>query len=163
MKKAHILYALPLFMAACDGSTEKAQQAQTAAALAPQITTEADKVAGLEVSNPSAFARPDTLVSLSLNELGVVAGPLQVWEGSEALPTQLVDDDGDHGADRLVFLANLDAAAMHRYVIDRGETGHDLAPRTHAEVSIKEGGEWQDKVYVGWTFRNVDHVATPPQ
>jgi rhamnogalacturonyl hydrolase YesR len=38
-----------------------------------------------------------------------------------------------------------------------------VAPRTHAEVSIKEGGEWQEQVYVGGVFRNVDHVTTPPQ
>ncbi len=119
-------------------------------------------VATLEVSNPSEFARPDTLVSLTLNELGVSAGPLQVWEGDTALPTQLVDDDGDDRPDRLVFLTRLDAAATHNYVIDRNVAELDVTPRTHAEVSIKEGGEWQDQVYVGGTFKNVEHVTTPP-
>jgi rhamnogalacturonyl hydrolase YesR len=120
-------------------------------------------VAGLEVSNPSAFARPDTFISLSLNELGVTAGPLQVWEGDTARPTQLVDDDGDNNPDRLVFLADLDAAATHDFVIDRQKADLDLPTRTHAEVSVKEGGEWQDKVYVGGTFRNVEQVTAPPQ
>lgn len=120
-------------------------------------------VARLEVSNPSAFARPDTLVSLSLNELGVTAGPLQVWEGDATRPTQLVDDDGDGRSDRLVFLADLDAAATHSYSIDGEEADHAQAPRTHAEVSIKEGGEWQDSKYVGGAFKNVDYVTPPPQ
>jgi rhamnogalacturonyl hydrolase YesR len=125
--------------------------------------TAAEPVALLEVSNPSAFARPDTLISLSLNELGVTAGPLQVGEGEAARPTQLVDDDGDDRPDRLVFLADLDAAAKHRYLITTEDAGLALSPRTHAEVSIKEGGEWQEKTYVGGTFKNVDHVTTPPQ
>src|SRR5688500_5807762 len=76
-------------------------------------------LAHLEVSNPSTFPRPDTLVHLSLDELGVTGGPLQVWEGSAARPTQLLDDDGDGNPDRLAFLADLDAAATHRYVVDR--------------------------------------------
>jgi rhamnogalacturonyl hydrolase YesR len=129
----------------------------------PVADAAAQAVAHLEVSNPSEFARPDTLVGLSLNELGVTEGPLQVWEGDEPRPTQLVDDDGDDRPDRLVFLADLDAAAPHSYRINGQEADLPASPRTHAEVSIKEGGEWQGKTYVGGTFKNVDHVTTPPQ
>ncbi len=147
MKKSHLLSALFTVLLGCNGTQE------------PQ----GDAVAHLEVSNPSAFARPDTLVSLSLNELGVTAGPLQVWEGDAARPTQLMDDDGDDRHDRLVFLADLDEAATHSYLINRQEAGGAQSPRTHAEVSIKEGGEWQEETYVGGTFKNVSHVTPPPQ
>ena len=54
-------------------------------------------VAELEVGNPSAFARPDTLVRLSLESLGTTEGPFQVWEGETARPTQLIDEDGVKG------------------------------------------------------------------
>jgi len=163
MKRAHILYALPFVLAACDSSTDKVEVVPAETAPVTEIIVEPAPVAGLGVSNPSEFARPDTLISLSLNELGVTAGPLQVWEGDTAQPSQLVDDDGDSNPDRLLFLANLGAAATQSYVIDRDESRQNLAPRTHAEVSIKEGGEWQEQVYVGGSFRNVDHVTTPPQ
>ena len=120
-------------------------------------------IAHLEVSNPSAFPRPDTLVRLSLNELGVTAGPLQVWEGATARPTQLLDDDGDGRPDRLAFLADLGAAATHTYSID-GRTAAAAGPaRAHAEVSIKEGGHWQGKTYVGGTFTGVRQVTLPAQ
>ncbi len=147
MKNALLVSALFLVLLGCGGAPE------------PQD----DVVAHLEVSNPSAFARPDTLISLSLNEVGVTAGPLQVWEGEVAQPTQLVDDDGDDRPDRLVFLTDLDAAATHGYLINREEAELSSPQRTHAEVSIKEGGEWQEATYVGGTFKNVDHVTTPPQ
>jgi len=146
MRKAFLLSALIIVLLGC-GASE------------PQ----ADAVAHLEVSNPSAFACPDTLVSFSLNELGVTAGPLQVYEADVPRPTQLVDDDGDNRPDRLVFLADLDAAATHTYRIDRQQGGGLSPPRTHAEVSVKEGGEWQEKKYVGGTFKTVDHVTPPPQ
>ena len=145
MRKSLLLSVLFLVLLGCDRAPE------------PQAATR------LEVSNPSAFARPDTLISLSLNELGMTAGPLQVWEGDAARPTQLIDDDGDDRPDRLVFLADLEEAATHCYLIDGREAGLTVAPRTHAEVSIKEGGEWQEEVYVGGTFKNVSHLTNPPQ
>lgn len=163
MKKAHFLFALPFVLLACGNATDTAEAAT--ATIAPTQRTEAKpaSVALLEVSNPSEFARPDTLVTLSLNELGVSEGPLQVWEGDTAQPTQLVDVDGDNQPDKLVFLAQLGPAATHNFVIDRRVADLDLVSRAHAEVSIKEGGEWQDKVYIGGTFKNVNHVTTPPQ
>ncbi|MCJ7816035.1 MAG: DUF4861 domain-containing protein, partial [Xanthomonadales bacterium] len=163
MKRLHILYALPFILAACDSATDKVEVVPAETAPVAESVAKPEPVAGLEVSNPSEFARPDTLISLTLNELGVTAGPLQVWEGDTAQATQLVDDDGDSEPDRLVFLADLGAAATQNYVIDRGESGQILTSRTHAEVSIKEGGEWQEKVYVGGAFKNVSHVTTPPQ
>ncbi|HEX4951841.1 MAG TPA: glycoside hydrolase family 88 protein [Thermoanaerobaculia bacterium] len=120
-------------------------------------------VAELEVGNPSAFPRPDTLVRLSLDELGVDSPPLQVWEGEAPRPTQLLDDDGDGRPDALAFLADLDAAATHRFVIDRRPAGSATPQRVHAEVSVKEGGAWQEKKYVGGTFRSVRQVTMPPQ
>jgi unsaturated rhamnogalacturonyl hydrolase len=133
--------------------------AQRAAAAA----SEPQAVASIEVANPSSFARTDTLVRLSLAELGVTGGPLQVWEGETARPTQLVDENGDGQADAVVFLADLGAAATHLYRVDRRPSGQAVAPRAHAEVSIKEGGAWEGKTYVGGTFRSVSQVTMPPQ
>ena len=120
-------------------------------------------IAQLEVQNPSAFVRPDTLVRLSFEELGVNAGPLQVWEGQTARPTQLLDGNADGRADALVFLADLGAAATHYFAVDRSAATRSPSPRAHAEVSIKEGGAWHEKKYVGGTFKNVAHVTPPPQ
>jgi unsaturated rhamnogalacturonyl hydrolase len=134
-----------------------ASLASAAAPIAP--------LAHIEVQNPSTFARPDTLVRLSFEELGVKVGPLQVWEGKAARTTQLLDADGDGHADTLLFLADLGAAATHSYVIDRtaATTATPVAPRAHAEISIKEGGAWQEKKYVGGTFKSVAQVTQPPQ
>jgi hypothetical protein len=97
-----------------------------------------------------------------LNELGVTAGPLQVWEGDAARPTQLVDDDGDDRPDRLVFLADLAAAATHSYRINRQEAGH-LSPAANARRGvIKRGRRVAGNTYVDGSFKNVTHDP-PPQ
>ncbi len=158
MKSLHLFWVPALFLIACNDTTDTT-------VITPAVQAEAipELVATFEVSNPSEFSRPDTLISLTLNELGVASGPLQVWQGDKDQPTQLVDDDGDGSPDRLVFLADLDAAATHGFVIDRGETSRSIPSRAYAEVSDKEGGEWQDAVYVGGTFKNVDQLTNPPQ
>jgi len=164
MRFSCVLLVLPFVLLGCDRAKESAGEQQPAETAASVAVEEMDGVvAWLEVSNPSEFARPDTLVSLTLNELGVTSGPLQVWQGEAPQATQLVDDDGDGQEDRLVFLTNLEAAQIRDYVIDQQDIVQDLAKRTQAEISIKEGGEWQDKVYVGGTFGNVDQVTNPPQ
>lgn len=133
----------------------------------PEKKAQPEVVAHLEVANPSDFARPDTLVRLSLEALGVAGPPLQVWEGDAARTTQLIDEDGDGRADTLAFLADLAAGATHSFVVDRREVKeepkNDAAPRAHAEVSIKEGGAWQGQKYVGGTFQSVRKVEAPPQ
>lgn len=122
-----------------------------------------EEIAHLEVGNPSRFPRPDTLVRLSFEALGVAGGPLQVWEGDAARITQLLDEDGDGRADTLAFLADLGAGATHRYLIDRRAAQGQPAQRAHAEISIKEGGRWEGKVYQGGAFRSVSRVEAPPQ
>ena len=124
---------------------------------------QAPPVATVEVSNPSTFARPDTLVKLSFAELGVAGGPLQVWDGTAARPTQLLDDDGDGRADSVAFLADLGAAATHTYTVDARAAETVFPQRAHAEVSVKEGGAWEGKTYEGGAFRSVSQVTMPPQ
>ena len=163
MKTTALLLAILLALPACDKATEAPVPVAEPQAGEPVVVTAPEIIAGLQVSNPGDFARPDTLLSFSLGELGVTDGPLQVWQGDQAQATQLVDDNADGRPDRLVFLTDLDAAATHEFVIDRRESGQSVAARAFAEVSIKEGGEWQDKEYVGGTFKNVGHVTPPPQ
>ena len=159
-KTSNLLWLLPLVLLGC----KETANTPTIAPSPPQATEEIPAyIATLEVSNPSKFARPDTPISFSLNQLGVTAGPLQVWNGEVAMPTQLVDDDGDGSPDRLVFLTDLAPAATEAFRIDRQEAGQSFTSRAHAEVSIKEGGEWKDSSYVGGTFKNVGHLTNPPQ
>jgi len=161
MKRSHLIFALPFVLLGCDNATD--QSASAPASAPPAAVEQAAPVATLEVSNPSAFARPNTTIQLTLNQLGVSGGPLQAWESGNPLPTQLVDDDGDGAPDRLMFLSDLGPAATHEYVIDKSDVKLKLTPRTHAEVSVKEGGEWKDQHYEGGSWKDVEHVTTPPQ
>lgn len=163
MKKLLALFIVSVALLGCEKTTETPVTATAPPVETAPAETAPEVVATLEVSNPSEFPRPDTLMSFSLNELGVTDGPLQVWQGDIAQATQLVDDNADGTPDRLVFLTDLDASATYDYVINRQEAEQSFPARAQAEVSIKEGGEWQDEKYVGGSFKNVNHVTNPPQ
>lgn len=125
---------------------------------------DAKPLATLSVSNPSTFDRDDVFVHLSLNQLGVAEGtPVQVWAGSQAVPTQMIDADGDGDYDDLAFLTSLAAQGSKSFSIDQRAQDLQISKRTQAEVSIKQGGEWQDKKYLGGSFKNVTQVTPPPQ
>ena len=39
----------------------------------------------------------------------------------------------------------------------------ELVPKTYAEISIKKGGVWEDRKYVGGTFKNVTEISLPKE
>ncbi len=39
----------------------------------------------------------------------------------------------------------------------------NATPKTYAEISIKEGGKWQGREYIGGSFKNVDSVMVPKE
>lgn len=162
MKKLFTILVASLVMFGCNNQTGQPTEASAPEVKPSPDASPSDLIAQLTVSNPSTFARPDTLLSFTLDELGVTDGPLQVWQEDRAQATQLVDDDADGKADRLVFLTDLGAAATHEYVIDTRSSDDMPQARAYAEISVREGGEWQDRKYVGGAFKNVDQVTPPP-
>ena len=124
-----------------------------------------DKVglATITLSNPSEFARKDQSAVFSLDELGLTTnGNYRVTSAGVEVASQASDTDGDGSKDALVFVADFAPAESKTFAIIAGSaTTPDK--RTQAEVSIKEGGAWEDQKYVGGTFTNVEAVTLPPQ
>jgi rhamnogalacturonyl hydrolase YesR len=145
---------IPLLIAACGEAPREAQE--------PAIEKD---IATLALANPSEFARIDEAVSISLDELGIESGQgvsLVVMDDATEVPSQLIDADGDGTPDTLLIVADFEAAEEREFVIRHGSPAA-LAKRTQAEVSIREGGEWDGKLYKGGTFVNVSEIDPPPQ
>jgi len=128
---------------------------------------EAAPVATITLSNPSEFERIDEATVLELDALGVVPGTwvgLAVEDGSARLPSQLLDTDGDGTRDSLLFVADYARAEVKELNVSvTGDEVTTLVKRTQAEVSRKEGGEWEGEVYKGGEFVNVEEVVPPSQ
>lgn len=142
----------------------------SAMAMAPAGEPGASKdgfVARVILSNPSSFERPDENIVLSFAQLGLDIAhgeTLRVVGDEGILPSQQVDFDGDGTPDSLIFNAGFDAAASRTVQINRsGERLPAFTQRAQAEISIKQGGAWEDRKYIGGQFVNVDVLEAPPQ
>jgi unsaturated rhamnogalacturonyl hydrolase len=140
-------------LAACSGPPEEGtgQPAPTA------------PLATVELSNPSEFARGDELTTLDLDAVGVASdGEYRIESGGAELPSQPSDTDGDGSVDALVFVADFGPAERKTFELHAGQASA-TPQRTQAEVSVKQGGEWDGKLYKGGEFVNVDAVEPPSQ
>jgi hypothetical protein len=67
----------------------------------------------------------------------------------------------------LLFIVSLAACNQGSNKKDQGSSDSTLnsgnIQKTWAEISIKEGGAWKDRVYEGGTFRNVQFLKLPSQ
>ena len=77
------------------------------------------RLAELTVTNPSAFARPDSAVTLAFADLGVVGTPgaLSVWAGAREVPSQLIDSDGNGSLDSLLAMADFAAGEQQQWQV----------------------------------------------
>ncbi len=67
----------------------------------------------------------------------------------------------------ILFFLALFTAVSCKQKADRKPTATDIEedkpPKTYAEISIKEGGRWEGKKYIGddFTFKNVEYLKAP--
>ena len=135
------------------------------------------EVATLELSNPSAFARSQSPLYLSYYDLGVEPSTLQgralqLRASERTLPVQAIDRDGDGAKDGIFALVDLAPAATRSLRIVAASSAAVASPpaRAAAEISVKQGGEWQPRQknprlleYVGGKFVNVATFTPPPE
>jgi hypothetical protein len=82
------------------------------------------------------------------------------------IPFQINDLNGDSLADELVFMAVLGPSETRDYTLAYNPSGtfdKNFPKRTQAELSIKTGGEWKDRKYIGGTFGNVSWLRVPAE
>jgi unsaturated rhamnogalacturonyl hydrolase len=162
------------FLAALAGcspekTTEQTTQQQTSATASVAQSEQNNAVlATAEISNANDFALQQEPIYFSFYDLGLEsheAANLTVLNGDQVQVSQTVDTDGDGALDSLLLAADFAPAERKHFVItsDPAIVKPALKKQTQAEISIKEGGEWKGKEYVGGEFKNVDSVNPPPQ
>lgn len=158
------------FLAAITGCSPDKASEQKTSAVAPVAQTEVSKhqVATAEISNANDFALQQEPIYFSFYDLGVEvsdAANLSVLIGDQTQASQTVDTDGDGALDSLLLAADFAPAERKQFVVSSDSTivKPALKKQTQAEISIKEGGEWEGKEYVGGEFKNVTSVTPPPQ
>lgn len=127
-------------------------------------------LATAEIANANNFALQQEPVYFPFYDLDIAADDvaianLNVLLNNEVYPSQTVDSDGDGTRDSLLLVSDFAPAEVKTFAItsDAAITKPQLKKQTQAEISIKEGGEWKGKEYIGGSFKNVRSVTPPPQ
>ena len=128
-------------------------------------------VANIEIINPVNYVREQEPLYFSFYDLGLALDDektkhLVAQEDGKILPSQIIDTDNDSKPDTLLVSTDLASAKTHnlKIISDAGIKAPALKKQTQAEISIKEGGQWNGKVYENFTnFKNVQKFTPPPQ
>ena len=161
-----------IFLAALSGCSPEKTSEQPASATTPvaQPAPANHQLAMAEITNANNFALQQESIYFPFYDLGINADSaevnnLSVLANNSAQPSQSVDSDGDGKLDGLLLVTDFAPAEIKSFTISSDPTiaKPALKKLTQAEVSIKEGGEWKGKEYVGGTFKNVQSVTPPPQ
>ncbi len=119
------------------------------------------------VSNESDLAFTDHLAEIDLGS-GEISIPDSLFEkmvlsSDKIRPYQMVDDDGDGRPEKLMILVDLEPGEQKKITAVAGESASLFSPRTQAELSVKTGGEWKDRVYIGGAFENINYLRVPDE
>jgi hypothetical protein len=121
----------------------------------------------LEVLNESSLALTDQLLEVNLSDLEkpVPDSLLErmILNPDQPLPWQLADDDRNGVPDRLLILADLQPGEEMQITASPGDVPGLFPQRTQAEISVKTGGTWKDRKYIGGSFENVEFLRVPPE
>ena len=159
-----------IFLIALHGCSQEEVGTQQSSAAAPSVKTDQTKrqLAMAEISNANDFRLKQEPIYFSFYDIGIEASEaanLTVLSNGHAQPTQIVDTDGDGEPDNLLLSVDFAPAESKDFsiAVDPNVPKIDIKKQTHAEISHKVGGEWQDKKYIGGTFQNVKELTPPPQ
>lgn len=130
-------------------------------------TTETEKKSEFTVlvKNPISQPRTGTLVMIKAADLpsDFNKNAFTVMQGESEIPSQY-NSKGEEGI--AFVIDNLDADANLEYTIEydvEGERKHDYPKRTQAEISIKKGGKFENREYIGGEFENIDSLRVPDE
>lgn len=123
----------------------------------------------IEVSNLSMLTIENTVVDIDLSQLPekLLKNSLKnyVLAPEDPYPFQLSDLNKDGMPDRLTFICTLNPGEKREYVF-----GKNIKPeipffekKTQAEISVKQGGEWKERKYIGGDFVNIQFLKVPPE
>jgi hypothetical protein len=123
----------------------------------------------IEVKNTLSVPRTDEFISVSLadikkNQPAFNSKSFIVVDNGKEIPSQLIEHDGDP---RIAFVLDNLAGDEERIVALRFSRSampeKNYPKRTQAEISHKVGGTWNNRVYEGGTFVNINSLLVPAE
>lgn len=117
----------------------------------------------IAVKNSSEIDRRDYLASLDAHDFPmqdeetIDLQNLSIFYGQDEVPCQVHQD-------KILFLVDeLKAGKEKIYSVSKGKPESDFPKRTQAEISVKTGGKFEDRKYIGGQFQNIEYLRVPDE
>ncbi len=119
-----------------------------------------------EVKNNLDFNRFNSIITIELDELKNTfpeAEAFAVFEGQKEVVSQLITRGPQQGL--LILIDSINGGTIKNIIIHSVATDSATVfpKRTQAEISIKNGGEWKGREYIGGHFENVESLKVPQE
>lgn len=126
-----------------------------------------ESLISLRLKNESDLKRKEILMFSSdeVPAMGEVDWKPGIVQMEDAV-IELIDGDNDGKTDVMLLQVELQANENKILRIDAEDLKRVVAnavKKTQAEISIKKGGEWQERKYVGGEFENISRLRVPVQ
>ncbi|WP_188460111.1 DUF4861 family protein [Marivirga lumbricoides] len=120
----------------------------------------------VEVQNTLDISRASGTITISLEELEASfpeAEAYAVYSGMQEIPHQLIKEGPNAGL--MILIEEIEAEETQKLTVKgiSKDSASSFPKRTQAELSIKEGGEWKGREYIGGSFKNVDSLRVPDE
>ena len=119
----------------------------------------------IEVQNGSSILIPNAIIRISdpgiLKNISSMSGEYIAVKSDDTHPVQSIQDDGN--LHELLFSCDLGALEKKTFLISKSDHETAFKRCTQAELSVKTGGAWQDRLYVGGVFENIDFLRVPDE
>ncbi len=136
--KNHILFLLPILaLSACQNN---------------KLT--------INITNPSDLDRSEVITIDLTNKNFSVDYGLAARSESDQIGVDLIDLDDDGFADQGLLLISLEANENRTYELVKDEN-QKIKKITQAEISVKNGGNWEGRKYLGGEFENITSLSVP--
>ena len=127
------------------------------------------------VSNPAELDRFEEPVVIPVSDIQGIYPQFNAFsfivlaeqgDSLKKVPCQAVDSDADGQKDQIRFMAQLSADSVESFMIRFSNDSTripDYPSRSHAELSVKKGGYFENNKYIGGSFHSIDSLRVPGQ
>jgi len=138
--------------------------------VAQNLSKDFPKSFTVTLTNPMSQAREEVMVVLPTHQLKTLhpsfnAKAFVVLDGKTEVPSQFNQQDALQAGIVLV-LPKVEAKETRTLTVRynaSGENQRNYEKRTQAEISVKEGGSFQNREYIGGKFQNVSALRVPAE
>jgi hypothetical protein len=117
------------------------------------------------VQNNASFGITDAVVRINdpviLEKIDRLPGNFVMIGDDSIHPVQSILSDGD--LTELLFLCDIGPGEKKEFTISKSDQETIYKQRTQAELSVKKGGQWKERIYEGGKFVNINFLRVPDE